>query len=67
MSKLLRGNKPDVIDANIRMLKDKGLSHEHATHLSMKHANKHSKKKSDSIQKKVTKQSEGVPLKSFNR
>ncbi len=47
--KLLKGNSPDIVDANVRMLKDGGLSHAHATHLALKHANK----KHDTAAKKI--------------
>lgn len=42
---LLKGDKPDVIDTNVKALKDAGHSHNHAMHLALKHAKKGSAKK----------------------
>lgn len=52
MHKMLKGNKSDIISANVRGLKAQGMSHAQATHLAMKHANKGTGK---TIAKKVAK------------
>lgn len=60
--KLLKGNTPDIISANVNSLKSSGLSHAHATHLSMKHANKKLSSKVKNITSKVTKKVKGIKI-----
>jgi hypothetical protein len=53
--KLLKGKGQDVINANIKMLKDAGYSHAKATRCALCHANKKHDKHVESINKKITK------------
>lgn len=55
MAKMLKGKSQDVIDANIKMLKDKGYSHGRATRCALCHANKKHDKHAKSIAEKVVK------------
>lgn len=38
--KMLKGNSPDVVQANVKMLCDAGYSHARATRCALCHANK---------------------------
>ncbi len=42
---LLKGKNADVISANVSSLKNAGYSHNHATHLALKHSHKGSSNK----------------------
>jgi hypothetical protein len=61
--KMLKGNHPDVINANIQMLKDAGYSHGRATRCALCHANKKHEKHAKSIASKVTKNNPQVKMK----
>jgi hypothetical protein len=60
---LLKGKSQDVIDANIRMLKDKGYSHGRAVRCALCHANKKHDKHTKSVISKVTKPVSQVTIK----
>lgn len=64
MAKLLKGNRPDIIDSNIKTLKNAGYSHNSAVRCAMCHANKKHAKHAKQIAKKVTKKNDQVQLKS---
>lgn len=51
---LLKGNRPDIISANVQMLKDNGYSHARALKCALCHANKKFGKKVKQIKKKFT-------------
>jgi len=55
MPKMLKGKTQDIIDANIRMLKDQGYSHGRATRCALCHANKKHDKHAKSIASKAAK------------
>lgn len=63
MPKMLKGNSQDIIDANIRMLKDGGYSHTRATRCALCHANKKHDKHAKNIASKVTKNNSQVTIK----
>jgi hypothetical protein len=63
MAKMLKGNSQDVIDANIRMLKDSGYSHSRATRCALCHANKKHSKHEKGITAKITKKNSQVTIK----
>lgn len=63
MAKMLKGNSQDIIDANIRMLKDKGYSHGRATRCALCHANKKHDTHVKSIASKVLKKTKQVTIK----
>jgi hypothetical protein len=52
--KMLKGKSPDVINANIQMLKDQGYSHGRATRCALCHANKKHDSHAKSVAAKVT-------------
>lgn len=61
---LLKGNRPDIIDANIKTLKNAGYSHASATRCAMCHANSKHPAHSKKVAKKVSKRSPvGVSVK----
>jgi hypothetical protein len=57
---MIKGNSPDVISANIQMLKDNGYSHAKATRCAMCHANKKHSQHSKSVAKKVVKKNDSI-------
>jgi len=63
MAKMLKGKTQDIIDANIRMLKDKGYSHGRATRCALCHANKKHDKHAKSIASKVVSKDKQVAIK----
>jgi hypothetical protein len=64
MAKLLKGKSQDIIDANIRTLKDNGYSHARATRCALCHANKKHDHKAKQVAAKVSKQAPiGVKVK----
>lgn len=52
---LLKGNTPDIINANVNTLKNAGYSHASATRCAMCHANKKHASQAKSIAAKVSK------------
>ena len=56
--KLLKGNRRDIIDANVKTLRNKGMSEAQCVHLAMKVARKGTGK---SIAKKVAKHDSLMP------
>lgn len=50
---MLKGSHPDIIDQNIKHLKDNGYTHANATRVAMRHAKKGSAKKDQAIAQKV--------------
>jgi len=63
MPKMLKGKSQDIIDANVKMLKDGGYSHARATRCALCHANKKHDKHAKGIAAKVTKQNPQVVIK----
>lgn len=61
--KMLKGNHPGVISANIKMLKANGYSHARATRCALCHANKKNDKHVKRIAEKVTKKSDTMQVK----
>jgi hypothetical protein len=55
MKKLLKGKTPDIIDANVRTLKDAGYEHNRAVRCAMCHANKKHDKHAKGVATKVAK------------
>lgn len=53
--KLLKGNSPDIVSANVTKLKEAGYSHNHATHFALRHASKRSAKAAKRAAKAVSK------------
>lgn len=53
MKQMLKGKTPDIIDANVRMLKESGYSHARALRCAMCHANKKHSHDAKRIGKKV--------------
>lgn len=66
MAKLVKGNRQDIIDLNVKTLKDAGYEHNRAVRCALCHANKKHGKHAKTVATKVTKKTEGVKLKSFN-
>jgi len=60
--KLLQGKSPDVVDANIRMLKDSGYSHARAVRCALCHANKKHDKHAADVAKKVVKKGKATEM-----
>ena len=60
--KLLKGNSPDIVSSNINSLKENGHSHQHATHLALKHSSKHTASKMKKIKSKVIKKMDQVKV-----
>lgn len=50
---LLKGNRPDIIDANIKTLKDAGYAHHRAVGTALRHSNKKFGAKAKMISAKV--------------
>lgn len=57
---LLKGNRPDVISANVSTLKNAGYSHASALRCAMCHANKKHDKHAKKMSAKVSKKSPAV-------
>lgn len=55
MKQLLKGNRPDIISANVQTLKDAGYDDKKALRCAMCHANKKHDHKAKTLAKKVTK------------
>jgi hypothetical protein len=56
-SNLLKGKSPDIINANVKTLKDNGYSHSRALRCALCHANKKHGHKAKQVASKVTKKS----------
>lgn len=56
---LLAGTHPDIINANVKTLKDAGMGHSQAMHLALKHSSKTTKKRLPNIAKQIATKSIG--------
>lgn len=59
---MLKGKSQDVVDANIRMLKDRGYSHSRAVRTALCCANKNHTKTTKRLASKIVKTSKQVKL-----
>lgn len=61
--KLLKGNSPDIVSANVTKLKEAGYSHNHATHFALRHASKKNKSAMKRATKAITHKSNEMQIK----